>query len=110
TRHLVEERKVDVLFGYVGDDAVEAYAAVAPGVALVGPLSGGEAPPSVAARVFFTRPDYGTEVRQVIAHFRALQLNRFAIVRANTDDAARVARLVGQLLASEGLKAVGELT
>ncbi|APV50080.1 hypothetical protein BWI17_10515 [Betaproteobacteria bacterium GR16-43] len=109
TRRLVDEQKADVLFGFVGDESVDAYAAAGPAIALVGPLSGSEAPAGVSSRVFFVRPDYGTEVKQVISHFRALQLSRFAIVRAPTDDAARVARTVAQTLGGQGLKGAGEL-
>jgi ABC-type branched-subunit amino acid transport system substrate-binding protein len=110
TKQLLEERKVDVLFGYVGDEAVDAFAAQRIGIALVGPLAGGDAPALAAGRVFYTRPDHGTEVRQVVAHFRALQLSRFAILRAPTEDAARIARTLSQILDSQGLRAVGEVT
>ena len=110
TKQLLEERKVDVLFGYVGDDAVEAFAEQPSAVALVGPLAGGDAPSNAAGRVFYTRPDYGSEVKQVVAHFRALQLTRFAILRAPTEDARRVARTLSQVLGAQGLRAVGEVT
>jgi len=109
TKQLLDERKVDVLFGYIGDDAVEAYAKVPGGAALVGPLAGGDAPAGASRRIFFTRPDYGTEVRQVVPHFRALQLSRFAILRAPTDDAAGVARIVERSLEAQGLKPVGSV-
>lgn len=110
TKQLLEERKADVLFGYVGDEAVDAFAAQRMGVALVGPLAGGDAPATAAGRVFYTRPDYGTEVRQIVAHFRALQLSRFAILRAPTEDAARISRTLSQILGSQDLRAVGEVT
>ncbi len=79
TRALLDEEHADVLFGDVGDAAVAAATQepeLASGaVALVAPLAGGT---SGSRSVFYTRPDHASEVRQVLAHFRALQLTRFA--------------------------------
>lgn len=82
TRELLDTRQADVLFGYVGDAALAAACLepeLASGeVALVAPLAGGDAPAAAARAVFFTRPDRRSEVAQVISHFRALQVTRFA--------------------------------
>jgi ABC-type branched-subunit amino acid transport system substrate-binding protein len=79
---LIDDKAVDVLFGFVGDEALAAAAAepaIRDGaVALVAPLAGIEAP--AARGVFFIRPGYASEIRQVESHFRALQLTRFAVL------------------------------
>ncbi|HEY2629205.1 MAG TPA: ABC transporter substrate-binding protein [Usitatibacter sp.] len=84
THELVDERKVDVLFGYLGDPALAAAAQepVLQGrIAVVAPLAGGVPPASLAGNVFYVRPTYEAEMRQIETHFRALQLTRFAVLR-----------------------------
>jgi ABC-type branched-subunit amino acid transport system substrate-binding protein len=108
TRQLLDEQRADVLFGYVGDEAVEALAGgTAAGVALVGPLAGREAPPQAAARIFFTRPSYDTEVRQVIAHFKALQVTRFAMVKSAGEQGRIVGELAERALSAQRLRSAG---
>ncbi len=79
TRQLLDEEHVDALFGYVGDDAVAAAVREPEvrdaSIALVGPLAAGDNP---APALFYTRPDHKAEIDEVLAHFRALQLTRFA--------------------------------
>jgi branched-chain amino acid transport system substrate-binding protein len=88
TRTLLDESHVDVLFGYVGDEAVGAAAAerelANAGVAMVGPLAGRPAPAAASQSIFFTRPGYEAEVHQIVGHFHALQVTRFAIVRTTS--------------------------
>ncbi|HET9651245.1 MAG TPA: ABC transporter substrate-binding protein, partial [Usitatibacter sp.] len=83
TRQLLDEQHADVLFGYVGDAAVAAAAAEPElrdgAVALVGPLAGGDDP---SPAVFYTRPGHKAEIAEVVSHFRALQLSRFAQLAA----------------------------
>jgi branched-chain amino acid transport system substrate-binding protein len=90
TRQLIDEQRADVLFGYVGDAAVAAAASEPElregGMALVGPLAGGDA---ASQAVFYTRPDRNAEIEEVMAHFRALQVSRFA--RLAPADLANVA-------------------
>jgi branched-chain amino acid transport system substrate-binding protein len=110
-RELLDERHADVLFGFVGDDAVEEAVADPQwrdaGVAMVGPLAGLPAPAGAANRVFFTRPGYEAEVRQIVAHFRALQLTRFAIVKADNEQGRRVGEAVARELSRGGLQSAG---
>lgn len=109
TRELLDERRAVVLFGFVGDEAVEAAAsAMAPGeaVALVGPLAGREAAAS-AGKVFFTRPSYEAEVRLIVDHFRALQVTRFAVLTAGGDQGRWVGEIFARALARQNLQPVG---
>jgi ABC-type branched-subunit amino acid transport system substrate-binding protein len=110
TRELLDEKKADVLFGYVGDEAVAA-AALEPelrgGVALVAPLAGGEAPASAAPSVAFARPGYEAEVRQIVSHFRALQLTRFAVVKTAADADRSIGELVAKILVESRLTPAG---
>lgn len=110
-RDLLDDAKVDALFGFVGDEAV-ALAARDPDVragraALFAPLAGREAPAD-AAGIFFTRPSYEAELRQVIEHFRALQLTRFGIVHGGDEQGRWVAGALAKLLAVHGLRVAGE--
>jgi ABC-type branched-subunit amino acid transport system substrate-binding protein len=102
TRELLDERRVDVLFGFVGDDALAAAADEAEvrdgAVALVAPLAGAEAP-ATARGVFFIRPSYANEIRQIESHFRALQLTRFAVLaEGQLTDIGAVLRMKAQAL------------
>ena len=102
TRELLDEHGAEVLFGYVGDEALSA-AALEPElqgrVALVAPLAGGDAPGGTAGNVFFTRPSYEVEMKQIEAHFGALQVTRFALLReADLHDLDAVKRRNAQAL------------
>ena len=108
TRQLLDEQRADVLFGYVGDEAVAAMGdATTAGVALVGPLAGREAASQAGAQIFFTRPSYDAEVRHVIAHFQALQIARFAIVKSPGEQGRLVGEMVERALARQQLQSAG---
>lgn len=114
TRELLDDPRVDVLFGFVGDDAVTAAAAERElrdgGVALVAPLAGRPAPSSAIRSIFFTRPGYDAEIRQIVGHFRALQLTRFAIVDTPGAAELAVAEEIRAALLRENLAALGPRT
>jgi ABC-type branched-subunit amino acid transport system substrate-binding protein len=102
TRELLDEKSPDVLFGFMGDEAL-AQAAMEPElqgrIALVAPLAGGDAPAGTAGNVFFTRPGYEAEMRQVESHFGALQVTRFALLHeADLRDLDAVKRRNAQAL------------
>lgn len=105
-RELVEERRADVLFGFVGDAAVAAAArdgdVRAGTIALFGPLAGRAAPEGANA-IYFARPGYEAEVRQVVSHFRALQVTRFAVVRGEDEQARWIAGVIDSELVRQGL-------
>jgi ABC-type branched-subunit amino acid transport system substrate-binding protein len=111
TRELLVERKADVLFGYVGEDAVSAAVrepAVRDGsVALVAPLAGRETADVPAHSVFYARPGYEAEVRQLIDHFRALQITRFVVVRSSGESDAWIEQVVAGILAEYKLPPAG---
>jgi branched-chain amino acid transport system substrate-binding protein len=102
THELVAERKVDVLFGYLGDPALAAAAqepALQGRIALVAPLAGGAPPAAIAGNVFFVRPTYEAEMRQIETHFRALQVTRFAVLRDDQlEDLAAIQKQNAQAL------------
>jgi len=102
TRELVEDRKVDVLFGYLGDPAIAAASqepALQGRIAMVAPLAGGAPPASIAGNVFFVRPTYDAEMKQIETHFRALQVTRFAVLRDDQlDDLVAVGKQNAQAL------------
>jgi ABC-type branched-subunit amino acid transport system substrate-binding protein len=102
THELVEDRKVDVLFGYLGDPALAAAAqepALQGRIALVGPLAGGAPPASIAGNAFYVRPTYEAEMRQIETHFRALQVTRFAVLHEDElDDLAAIQKRNAQAL------------
>ena len=109
-RELVEDKRVDVLFGFVGDEALEAAARepeIRDGrVALFAPLAGGEAPAN-ALGIQFARPSYEAEVKLIVAHFIALQVTRFAVVRADDGQGRWVEAAVARELAGRSLKPAG---
>jgi ABC-type branched-subunit amino acid transport system substrate-binding protein len=111
TRELLGERKADVLFGYVGEEAVSAAVREPElkdgSVALVAPLAGRETPDVPPHNVFYARPGYEAEVRQMIDHFRALQITRFVVVRSGRESDAWVEQLVAKILAEYDLPAPG---
>ena len=102
TRELLEDRKVDVLFGYLGDPAIAAASqepALQGRIAMVAPLAGGAPPASIAGNVFFVRPTYDAEMKQIETHFRALQVTRFAVLRDDQlDDLVAVGKQNAQAL------------
>ena len=102
THELVAERKVDVLFGYLGDPALAAAAqepALQGRIALVAPLAGGAPPAAIAGNVFFVRPTYEAEMRQIETHFRALQVTRFVVLRDDQlEDLAAIQKQNAQAL------------
>jgi branched-chain amino acid transport system substrate-binding protein len=114
TRTLLDENHADVLFGYVGDEAVTAAAAerelAGAGVALVGPLAGRPAPAFASPSIFFTRPGYEAEARQIVGHFHALQVTRFTIVTTRSEADLAVAEEVKRELVRQGLVATGSHT
>ena len=101
TRDLIDQDRVDVLFGYFGDANVaegarsEAYARS--GIALGGAVSGLD-PGEGVANLFFTRASYDGEIRRVIEQFRGMGIRRFGIASAALESprsvAARAAAIV----------------
>ena len=84
TRELIEKERVDVLFGFMGDEGLQALAKdsafKASRVTLYAPLSGVELDKSTD-RIYFVRPTYRDEAKHIIQHFSLLGNATFAVSR-----------------------------
>ncbi len=113
TRELIEAERVDALFGYVGDESVQAVSDDAvfktSRVTLYAPLSGaslGRSPD----HIFFVRPTYQDEAKHILQHFSLLGNTSFVVV--NTVDSFgnnMAGEIAGQLKARQ-LKLAGKFT
>lgn len=94
TRQFVAERHADVLFGYGGDEPVDAVVRSAAfrlaGVPLFAPLAGIEAG-TPQDNVFFLRPSDGDEARRLAAFFADYGLSRIVLLHADSASGRRVA-------------------
>jgi branched-chain amino acid transport system substrate-binding protein len=103
TRELIEVERVDVLFGYVGDEGISALAVDpvfnASRITLFAPLAGVELK-GARNNIVFMRPTYRDEASYIVEHFRALGNASFAIVA--TDNS------IGAALDGEAARALGE--
>ena len=109
-REMLQE-EADVLFGFVGDEAV-AVAAAEPQlkggqIALVGPVAGRLA---AFPGVFYVRPSYQAEIRQIVSYFRSFQFTRFAIVKEPAAYDRGIGEAVEQELAAQKLRPAVSLT
>jgi ABC-type branched-subunit amino acid transport system substrate-binding protein len=112
TRELIDQDKVDALFGYVGDDSLIAVADDArfraSKTVLFAPLSGAEIG-SANDAIIFVRPTYKDEVRHAMRHFGQLSISRFAVVFADNNFGRSLnAEIRGQLDASRN-KPIAEI-
>ncbi len=112
TRELIDQDKVDALFGYVGDDSLVAVAEDerfrASKTVLFAPLSGAEIGTANDA-IVFVRPTYKDEVRHAIRHFGQLSVSRFTVVFADNNFGRSIsAEIRGQLDANKN-KPVAEM-
>lgn len=86
TRELIEKERADVLFGFMGDEGLQALAKdsafKASRVTLYAPLSGVELDKGTD-RIYFVRPTYRDEARHIIQHFSLLGNTKFAVVATN---------------------------
>jgi len=82
TQELLEQDKVEALFGYVGDDSLSAVSKDArfqsSKAVLFAPLSGAEIGTATDS-IIFLRPSYKEEVRHAIRHFAQLSISRFTV-------------------------------
>jgi ABC-type branched-subunit amino acid transport system substrate-binding protein len=110
TREFIDKEKVDLLFGYIGDDSIAQVAKDAAfrnsGIALFAPLSGmelGEA----GDNIVFVRPSYNDEVRHIIQHFSQLFLSQFVVVHVDTNFGTALAREVRAQLQARNKQLAG---
>jgi len=106
TRELIEKEKADVLFGYMGDEGLQALANdsvfKASKITLFAPLSGVELV-SGADHIYFVRPTYRDEAKHIIQHFSPLGNARFAVIAINNSFGTTIASEMGAQLKARGL-------
>ena len=112
TRELIDQDKVDALFGYVGDDSLIAVAEDArfraAKMVLFAPLSGAEIGMS-SDLIVFVRPTYKDEVRHAIRHFGQLSVSRFTVVYLDNNFGRGISTEIRTQLNADGKKPVAEL-
>ena len=112
TRDLIDQDKVDALFGYVGDDSLSAVAEDArfraSRTVLFAPLSGAEIGSATDA-IVFVRPSYKEEVRHAIRHFGQLSVSRFTVVFADNNFGRSLSAEIRAQLSADGKKPIAEI-
>jgi branched-chain amino acid transport system substrate-binding protein len=107
TRELIDADRVDALFGYVGDDGIQAVSqdAVfkASRVMLYAPLSGANVGTSTD-NVFFVRPTYQAEAKHILEHFSLLGNTTFVIVNSIDSFGLKMAEELSDQLRAKQLK------
>ena len=112
TRELIETDRVDALFGFVGDEGIEAVAAdssfKASRISLYAPLSG-TVISTVPDSVFYVRPTYRDEARHVLNHFNLLGSKRFLILASESQFGVRVGGEIAEELNARKLAPTARL-
>jgi branched-chain amino acid transport system substrate-binding protein len=110
-RALLDETAADVLFGFVGDQAVDIVSGERElkggEIALVGPLAGRAA---ASEGVFFIRPSYDAEATQILRYLRTFQIARFAVVKAADEYGSGVGASVERQLTAQKFSLEGSIT
>jgi ABC-type branched-subunit amino acid transport system substrate-binding protein len=111
TREFIERDKVDLLFGYIGDEGVRAISRdsrfTSAGIALYAPLSGaliGDGHDNI----FFVRPSYRDEAKHVVQHFALLGSSNFVTVSTPNELGTALTAEVAEQLNARGLKLAGK--
>ena len=109
TRELIEKERVDVLFGFMGDEGLQALAKdsafKASRMTLYAPLSGVELDNGVD-RIYFVRPTYRDEAKHIIQHFSLLGNATFAVVATNNAFGTTIGNEMATQLKARGLTLV----
>ncbi|MEO8386003.1 MAG: ABC transporter substrate-binding protein [Betaproteobacteria bacterium] len=112
THELLDQDKVEALFGYVGDDSLSAVASDArfraSKTVLFAPLSGAEIG-AVNDSIIFVRPTYKEEVRHAIRHFGQLSISRFTVVYMDNNFGKSIDNEVRTQLNADGKKPIAEI-
>jgi ABC-type branched-subunit amino acid transport system substrate-binding protein len=110
THEFIEKDHVDVLFGYIGDEGIQAVAAdplfKSSRTLLYAPLSGADIGSSQDT-IFFVRPSYRDEARHIVQHFTLLGSNNFVTVATPNKFGTTLANEVSEQLKSRGLALAG---
>lgn len=109
THELIDKQRADVLFGFMGDEGLQALAKdsafKASGMTLYAPLSGAELDKGTD-RIYFVRPTYRDEARHIIQHFSLLGNTTFAVVTTNNAFGATIGKEMAAQLKARGLTLV----
>ncbi len=112
TRELIDQDKVDVLFGYVGDDSLRAVSDdrrfYASKTVLFAPLSGAEIG-SATDSIVFVRPSYKEEVRHAMRHFSQLSISRFAVAYMDNNFGRSIDNEIRTQLNADGKRPIAEV-
>ncbi|NOT16836.1 MAG: ABC transporter substrate-binding protein [Sulfuriferula sp.] len=110
THDFLTKDKVDVLFGYYGDNVVEATLAlpefVQSGTVLVAPFSGVNL--GKAEHVYFMRPSYTQEIKAALDYVKTLGLTKVAVVYADNAYGKNGFAAAKSVLQSGGVQLVAE--
>ncbi len=110
TREFIEKDRIDLLFGYIGDDGVEALAAdpyfKAAHTMLYAPLAGVELG-NKESNIFFVRPSYRDEAKHVIQHFTLLGSSNFVVVATPNEFGTTLTNEISEQLKTRGLSLAG---
>lgn len=110
TREFIDKEKVDLLFGYIGDDSITQVARDAvfrsSGIALFAPLSGVDVG-AAGDNIVFVRPSYNDEVRHIIQHFSQLYLSQFVVVHVDNSFGTSLAQEVRAQLKARNKQLTG---
>lgn len=113
TRELIDGDRVDALFGYVGDDSVEAVSKdpvfKASKIILYAPLSGSSIATS-PDHVFFLRPTYRDEVSHILQHFSLLGNKTFVVVNSLDSFGDAIGTVLADQLKARQLTAAGKFS
>jgi len=109
TREFIEKEKVDALFGYIGDEGVQALAGdaffKAAQTLLYAPLSGTEL--NGQSNIYFVRPSYRDEAKHIVQHFTLLGSASFVVVATPNQFGHSLTQEVSEQLKSRGLALAG---
>ena len=112
THDLLDQDKVEALFGYVGDDSLSAVSSDArfraSKTVLFAPLSGAEIG-TAKDSIIFVRPTYKEEVRHAIRHFGQLSVSRFTVVYIDNSFGRSIDNEVRNQLNADGKKPIAEI-
>lgn len=113
THELIDTNRVDALFGYVGDDGVDAVSKdpvfKAAKITLYAPLSGASVG-RLPDHVFFLRPTYRDEVSHILQHFSLLGNKSFVIINSLDSFGDATATVLTDQLKVRQLKAAGKFS
>lgn len=103
--------RVDVLFGFTGDESVAAVAGDktfrSARIGLFAPLSGA-AVSALPDSIYYVRPSYRDEANHIISHFGRLGISQFSVVAIDSVFGSNLTRQIGEELKVRGKQLVSQ--